>query len=271
MERLRLGIFMAIFFAVVCCGALGFMYVEGLSMADAVYYTVVTISTVGYGDIHPLTPMGKFLAILVIVCGGGTFFGILESATELFLKKRERQTRIMKLNIIVGVFFKEIGTALLQRFMEADSTMENLRKHLLITTEWHDRQYKKAKRFLAKYPYNLSIHAIGLNESLSFLNDHTDLLLRLLENPNLLEHESFTDLLQSVLHIKAELEHRPSFEGLPESDYKHLAGDFVRAYSFLVFEWLNYMQYLGDNYPYLYSLAIRTNPFDNSSSPIVKG
>jgi hypothetical protein len=38
----------------------------------------------------------------------------------------------------------------------------------------------------------------------------------------------------------------------------------------LVQQWLEYVKYLKDNYPYLFSLAMRTNPFDQTASPFVK-
>jgi len=38
----------------------------------------------------------------------------------------------------------------------------------------------------------------------------------------------------------------------------------------LVQEWLDYMEYLKVNYPYLFSLAMRTNPFDRKASPVVE-
>jgi len=38
----------------------------------------------------------------------------------------------------------------------------------------------------------------------------------------------------------------------------------------LVHQWLDYMKHLKDNYPYLFSLAMRANPFDQDASPIVK-
>jgi hypothetical protein len=95
-------------------------------------------------------------------------------------------------------------------------------------------------------------------------------LLRLLENPNLLEHEAFTDLLRAVFHLTEELIARKDFSKLPISDFEHLAGDIKRAYILLVHQWLDYMKYLKNNYPYLFSLAMRTNPFDQEISPVVK-
>ncbi len=94
-------------------------------------------------------------------------------------------------------------------------------------------------------------------------------LLNILQNPNLTEHEVFTDLLWAVLHLTEELEHRTSFEGLPDTDYQHLSADLRRAYQRLAGSWLDYMLHLQTDYPYLFSLALRTNPFDAEASVVV--
>jgi len=87
-------------------------------------------------------------------------------------------------------------------------------------------------------------------------------ILRLLENPNLLEHESFTDLLWAVSHIIEELEARSDLRNLAKGDVAHLENDIKRAYSIIVREWLDYMKHLNSKYPYLYSLSVRTNLFN---------
>jgi voltage-gated potassium channel len=46
-----------------------FHLVEGWNYLDAAYYTTVTIATVGYGDYHPVTPLGKIGAMLLIFSG----------------------------------------------------------------------------------------------------------------------------------------------------------------------------------------------------------
>ena len=73
--RLRLKIALIIFVGVMILGTLGFMTTEGIPLFDALYFMIVTIATVGYGDIHPATQLGKVLAVLMIVLGVGTFCG----------------------------------------------------------------------------------------------------------------------------------------------------------------------------------------------------
>jgi hypothetical protein len=91
----------------------------------------------------------------------------------------------------------------------------------------------------------------------------------LLENPNLLEHESFTELLWAVFHLTEETACRVDLKQLPDTDCQHLSGDIKRVYGLLISEWLAYMKHLRDNYPYLFHLAARTNPFNPDASPIV--
>jgi hypothetical protein len=103
-----------------------------------------------------------------------------------------------------------------------------------------------------------------------FLKQERDLLLRLLENPNLLEKETFTELLRAVFHLADELAHRKGEKSLPASDLDHLAGDIQRAYALLLPQWLDYLHYLKLHYPYLFSLAVRTNPLNPHASAVVK-
>ncbi len=50
-----------------------YRYVEGWSWLDAVYFSVVTISTVGFGDFSPETAAGKIFTMFYIVIGLGVF------------------------------------------------------------------------------------------------------------------------------------------------------------------------------------------------------
>ena len=106
-----------------------------------------------------------------------------------------------------------------------------------------------------------------LEDLRNFLVQKRDFFLRLLENPNLLEHDSFSSLLLAVFHLTEELVHRPNLDHLTTPDKEHLATDIQRAYVLLIREWLAYMAHLQRHYPYLFSLALRTNPFDPYATP----
>ncbi len=189
---------------------------------------------------------------------------------EQLLEKREIKKRIEKLNMVIGVFFSEMGVDLLKRFAEHDPQLDFIRNELIITKEWTPKQFNKAKNKIKAHDFSLSFNAEDLKIVYIDLKTRIDFLLQILENPTVLEHESFTDLLQATFHLYEELRHRPDFESLPESDIKHLQGDCERVYSIIMLEWVSYIQHLLTNYPYLFSLAIRTNPFDKSCCAIVK-
>jgi hypothetical protein len=267
--RFRLTINLIIFFAVLIFGTLVFIYLESRSFMDAFYYVIVTIATVGYGDVHPITTAGKVFAILLIIAGVGTFLGVIANGTEIMLSRREKLNRMKKINIVIGVFFSEAGTKLINIFVESDPNSEEIRKGLTITEKWTHQDFQKVSEYLKKFRYDIEISKPELGFLKEFLLMRRDFMVRLLENPSLLEHESFTNLLRAVFHLTEELSYREDPNQLPESDRRHITGDMIRAYHLLVQEWIDYMEYLEVNYPYLFSLAIRTNPFDRQASPIV--
>lgn len=186
------------------------------------------------------------------------------------LSAREKRSRLQKLNMVIGAFFSEVGTKLLTYFSDWDPKLDKIKADLVVTDDWSEQEFSKVNKQLKNYDYKVNIGLAEFKILRDFLIERNDFLLRLLENPNLLEHESFTNLLQAVFHLTEELASRGDLGKLPETDYEHLTGDINRVYGLLVRQWLEYMKYLKNNYPYLFSLAMRKNPFDEEASPIVK-
>ena len=188
---------------------------------------------------------------------------------QRLLETREKQARLEKLNMVIGAFFSEVGTRLLTSFSDYDPSLDKIRKELMVNNSWDAVAFTNVTVRLKSYIYTIDIRKVNLPELRTFLVTKRSFLLGLLENSSLLEHESFTDQLWAVFHLTEELENRTDFSNLPESDLEHIAGDIKRAYALLVNEWLAYMQHMKDNYPYLFSLAMRKNPFDQNASAIV--
>jgi hypothetical protein len=182
---------------------------------------------------------------------------------------REKRLLLEKLNMVIGAFFSEVGKDLLKHFSTFDPNAEKISQELIVTNQWSEQKFLQLNASLKQYTYTIDIqrgHLASLGEKLI---KHREFLLRLLENQNLLEHDTFTNLLMSVFHLTEELESRPDIGQLKKADRNHIAGDMKRAYSLLVIEWLNYMKHLRENYPYLFSFAMRTNPFDPNAAPEV--
>ena len=268
--RFRLTINLIVFLAILVFGTIAFMFLENRSIIDALYYIIVTMATVGYGDIVPTTPTGKIIAILLIVTGVGTFLGVIANATEMMLSRRDKQVRMKKLNMVIGVFFSEVGNRLIHIFAQADFRFEEIQKGLIVTEKWTREDFLRVSGQLKGGKYGVDISRTDLAKLKMFLLEERDFLVRLLENPTLLEHESFTDLLRAVFHLAEELAYREDLSQSPATDRAHIGGDINRAYHLLVYQWLDYMEHLKEHYPYLFSLAMRTNPFDRQASPIVQ-
>jgi plasmid maintenance system killer protein len=186
------------------------------------------------------------------------------------LNLREKQSLLRKLNMVIGAFFSEVGAALLKSFPDFAPDYNSRETDLLVTAEWSNKEFALAKRQVKNHDYQIDCRKGDLEGLKRFLISKRDFLLRLLENPKLHEHRSFTNLLRAVFHLTEELEHRKDVHVLPSTDYEHLSGDIKRVYSMLLFEWLAYMGYLQKYYPYLFSLSVRTNPLDPNASPEVK-
>jgi hypothetical protein len=211
---------------------------------------------------------GDIRHIFIYLIGDIAFLFIDVMIVTLVLNRllvyREKQSIFKKLNVVINTFFSEVGTDLLKLCLSFDVSADIFRKKLVVKRDWSDRDFLMTKQILQSCG-SIDSKRSDLGEVRTFLMSKRQFLLTLLENPQLVEHESFTNLLLSMLHLTDELENRKYFIKLPESDFKHLSDDIKRVYNQLILEWLDYMKHLKKDYPYLFSLALRINPFDEDA------
>ncbi len=205
------------------------------------------------GDIA-FTPIEVLLVTLII---------------DRVLSLREKRSTLEKLNMVIGAFYSEVGLKLLKYFLCFDISADEIKKELSFLQKWSVKDFDKIIKSIDKFKYTVNCKIGNLNELKGFLIKKRQFLLRLLENPNLLEHEKFTELLWAVFHLTEELEYRKDLSSGPDSDFEHISGDIKRAYILVISEWLKYVKHLKLNYPYLYSLISRINPLDENASIIV--
>jgi len=122
-----------------------FMIIEDISFFDALYFTIVTISTVGYGDINPTTTGGKILAIVLVVLGVAIFLGVVANATQLLLQRRQESLRIQRIQMLIGLFFSELGNDLLHICVSFDSRIKQLRQQIISDINSIDDSYTNLK------------------------------------------------------------------------------------------------------------------------------
>lgn len=212
--------------------------------------------------------------IFIYLLGDIAFIPIEVLIVTLIIRRllieREKQQILEKMNMVIGAFFSEVGSQLLEYLIGFDSNLDKIKNTLIVEKEWVNKDFLIAKRNFKNHNYVIDRKKGDLGKLFIFLKERRTFLLRLLENPVLLEHQNFSNLLWAVFHFTDELIHRKDIKNLPDSDYEHLSGDMKRVYVFLIEEWLDYMKHLQKKYPYLFSLALRTNPFDSNANIVVK-
>jgi voltage-gated potassium channel len=142
MDSLRhLRIAVALLVLIVATGTFGYNLIEHWPLFDALYMTVITLSTVGFKEVHELSAEGKLFTVILIICGTSTIAYTLsrllqftlEGQLRKILGRRKLESRISKLGdhyIICG--FGRIGHLICREFesrpipfvvVEKDSTL----------------------------------------------------------------------------------------------------------------------------------------------------
>lgn len=75
-------------FLITLAGTVGYHFLEGWSLANSFYATIVTLGTVGFGDFYPVTPAGKLFAVFIIVFGVGAMAYTVAMIMENFMEGR---------------------------------------------------------------------------------------------------------------------------------------------------------------------------------------
>ena len=96
---------------IVGMGTFGYMVSEGWVFLDAFYMTVITLSTVGFGEVHPISDQGRILTIAILVSGLGVVGYLLGTITQILVearllhvmgrKKLERQIKSLRNHFII--------------------------------------------------------------------------------------------------------------------------------------------------------------------------
>lgn len=124
-KRLRRGII--ILASIIAAGTIGYMFIEGWSPTDAIYMTIITISTVGFGEVHPLSTAGQIFSIVLIIGGVSGALFVLSALFEHALAGRfgvARRRRQMKAKIahlkdhIVLCGYGRVGEDIARTFSE---------------------------------------------------------------------------------------------------------------------------------------------------------
>ena len=119
-----------VLFFIIAFGAAGYMVIEGWGLIDSIYMAIITITTVGFGEVHNISEVGRLYTIVLIFIGGGFFvYGaglvvqfFVEGSIKQILVRRRLEKRISKIKdhyIICG--YGRIGKVLFQNLKDNGS------------------------------------------------------------------------------------------------------------------------------------------------------
>src|SRR5437870_2817382 len=80
--RRRMFLLSVLLLAVIATGTLGFVLLEKWTLFEGFYMTLTTLTTIGYGEVHPLSQRGRVFNIGLIVVGFTTLFALIGTFTE---------------------------------------------------------------------------------------------------------------------------------------------------------------------------------------------
>ena len=181
---------------------------------------------------------------------------------ERMLERREKEHGKEKLNMLVGVFYAEIGTQLLGYFVEQDDRVSICKKlRIKDPSIWDEDYFKRLQQLNSMYHYEVSLEKVDLIQLKELLHDGKNLLITLMTTESLHDHETFTEMLMLIMHLKEELDLR-DISSLNESERLHLEQDMTALYRYLTYEWCYYLNYLSKHYPGLFNTAIMLSPFN---------
>lgn len=96
------------------------------------------------------------------------------------LSLREKRAILEKLNMVIGAFFSELGTRLLQSFSSLDADSEKITKHLVLTAPWSNKDLLAVGKLLEDHDYTVEAEKDALEELQAFLVGRRSFVLRLL-------------------------------------------------------------------------------------------
>jgi hypothetical protein len=78
---------------VIAAGTIFYRVVEDLRWIDSLYFSVITLTTVGYGDIAPATTAGKLFTMVYVIVGIGVFVALVTEIAQHLIAARQEKRR----------------------------------------------------------------------------------------------------------------------------------------------------------------------------------
>jgi voltage-gated potassium channel len=147
-KRLQIALFVLAF--ILAFGTVGYMVIEGWGVADSLYMTIITLSTIGFGEVHRLDTPGRLFTIVLIMGGVGTAAYALKSAIQIILegeirgilgrkKVNEKIKRLKGHYIICG--YGRMGKQICSEFAAAQFPFVVIERDPEVVAEMEDKDH----------------------------------------------------------------------------------------------------------------------------------
>lgn len=202
------------------------------------------------GDIA-FIPLEVFLVTMVI---------------DQLLERRDKEKRLKKMHMLIGLYFQELGFNLLRLIVFADENRRDFQGVCAIGQDWKTNDFRSLEKWLSSRQLEIHPKKIDYDVLYQMLSSQKNLMVNLISNPTLLEHETFSELLIAVNHLHDEMTLRSKLKDVNgyKPDYRHWKTDIERVYALSALQWIRYIEHLKEDYPFLYNAARVTNPFETS-------
>jgi hypothetical protein len=174
------------------------------------------------------------------------------NAIEHIVSERERKDRLRNLNMIIGVFFSEVGMHLIKKLSAYDPDIDKVRSALVISNSLAETDFVKAHETLRKQAPRLESQSVPLAELQEFLSHDKRFMLTPLENHRCSNTIRSRTSSMRFFYLSEELHARDILTGLPMLDYNYLSEDINRVNGLIITEWLTYMPHRKTHYPYFF-------------------
>ena len=179
------------------------------------------------------------------------------------LNRKEKSSEKGKTDMLIGIFYSEVGNELLRLFLESDRYVEYFREKFMIKREWKEADYKKLILESDSIEHSINIENIDLLKLKEKLGNVTGLSMDLLTSTSLQNKDDFNIIVNNVFYLKGELDDRNIEAGLEEYEKVHLQKIVNELYLKLIKMWVSHMYYRQSSNEQMFVKALIKSPFDD--------
>jgi len=140
MKKFTIIFFIAV--TIIATGTAGYMLIEKWNFIDALYMTFITLSSIGYSEVHPLSVQGQIFTIVLIVIGFSVLAGLMGYFSSLILAGEKK---LSNHHIICGL--SPVGEAILEEFLKT--------KQKFVVVEKDEAKFETAQKNYGEFLYIL--------------------------------------------------------------------------------------------------------------------